>query len=104
MTRWKQSRGNLLFTLGQNLEGEFGAGAAKFHGSVLVEAQQVHVAVPGDRFGQHLFVRGFGEVVYEPSGEGVVDFLGREGADPHKQVGRPAPESPARQTGTPLGI
>jgi hypothetical protein len=65
------SDGGLLFSLGENLEQQFGAAAVELDVAELVDAKQVEAPVAGDESGEASFVGGFDEFVDQLRAGGV---------------------------------
>src|SRR6266498_5182927 len=76
--------------LGENLEQQLGAAAVKFHVAQLVQADQIHPAVPGDQLRELSFVGGLDQLVDQLGRQGVTDpvaGLGGQGAQRDQEVG-----------------
>ena len=69
----------LLFTLGENLEQQFGAVAVQFHVSELVNAEEVDAAVAGDGLVQLLLVGCLDQLVHELGSQRVADAVALHG-------------------------
>lgn len=89
------------------MEQHFGPAAVQLHVSELVDAQKIDSSVAGDGFGELAFVGGFDQFVDQFRGQGVADpeaLLGGGGPRPMNRWDFPVPESPVRQSGSPLRI
>jgi hypothetical protein len=96
-----------LLSFGQHLEQQLGPTPVQLHVAELVQAQKINSALAGNGFRQLSVVGGLHRLVGQLGGEHVLDpvaLLGGVGAQSDEQVAFPVPESPIKQSGSPLAI
>ena len=81
---------DLLLPFGEDLEQQLGAAAVQLQVAEFVDQEEIDAAVAGDGAGQLPVVGGFGELVDQLRGQGVLDpvaVFGGGGAQRDQQVG-----------------